>query len=439
MKTLKFDLEKSYGSFKVMNATNGGPWHKRHSNAQKRTNFEAYKAARMPYSRNHDSNLCSSTYGGPFAHDVSVIFPNFDADPCDPASYRFACTDEAVLVCLDAGTETFFRLGQSIENQKVKYNVYPPKDYHKWAVICEHIIMHYNEGWADGYELGIKYWEIWNEPDLYDGRTDAPSPTWCGTREQFFDFYEVAAKHLKARFPELKIGGPALSGKMDWGEHFIREMARREVPMDFFSWHIYSNDPHKFVKRAELARKYLDENGYTETESILNEWNYIKDWVDNFVYSIEMIGGIKGAAFNMACMSACQKSSVDMLMYYDTRPSAFCGIFDFYTARPRKPYYSMMWYGKFYDMAREVRCEDCDDPDLYTLCGVDEDGKVMSVVTYYTDDDEALSKSVCLDFGKEGEYEVYLLDKDHDGELVEVTGELSFDMLPNSCVLVREK
>ncbi len=26
--------------------------------------------------------------------------------------------------------------------------------------------LHYNEGWAHGFELGIKYWGIWNEPDL---------------------------------------------------------------------------------------------------------------------------------------------------------------------------------------------------------------------------------------------------------------------------------
>ncbi len=438
MTELKFDLEKSYGKFKVMNATNGAPWHKRHTNAQKRSNLEAYKAARIPYSRNHDMNLCSA-YGGPYVHDITAIFPNFDADPCDEASYRFENTDESVLVALDAGTQTFFRLGQCIENQKVKINVYPPKDFAKWAVICEHIIMHYNEGWANGYRLGIKYWEIWNEPDLYDGRTDAPSPTWVGTREQFFDLYETAAKHLKARFPELKIGGPALSGKMDWAEHFIREMAKREAPMDFFSWHIYSNDPHKFVKRAELARKYLDENGYTEAESILNEWNYIRDWVDNFVYSLGAIQSEKGAAFNMACMSLCQQTRVDMLMYYDTRPSAFCGIFDMVSCLPLKAYYSLAWYGKFYDMDREVRCAEHGDRDVYSLCGVDKNGKVMAAVTYYVEEDDAAPKSVRLDFGRAGEYEIYLVDKEHSGEMVSVTGELSFELLPNTCMLVVQK
>ena len=94
MTVLRFDLTKNDGKFKILNATNGGPWHKRHANDQYRSNFEDYKKARIPYSRNHDSNF-NSVYGAPFCHDISAIFPNFDADENDANSYDFACTDEA--------------------------------------------------------------------------------------------------------------------------------------------------------------------------------------------------------------------------------------------------------------------------------------------------------------------------------------------------------
>ena len=82
MEKIKFDLSQKTGAFKILNATNGGPWHKRHANDQYRSNFEDYKAARIPYSRNHDSWFCS-IYGGPFSHDITAIFPNFDADVND--------------------------------------------------------------------------------------------------------------------------------------------------------------------------------------------------------------------------------------------------------------------------------------------------------------------------------------------------------------------
>ena len=437
METLKFDLSKKCGEFKILNATNGGPWHKRHATSQWRSNFEDYKAARIPYSRNHDSGVIG-VYGGPFSHDITRIFPNFDADENDPASYDFPCTDESILITLDAGTETFFRLGQTIEHQIKKHGTIPPADFHKWARICEHIIRHYNEGWADGYNLNIKYWEIWNEPDL-DPEDSINKRTWGGTKAQFFDMYEIAAKHLKYCFPNLKIGGPALAGKVAWGDEFLAEMKKREVPIDFFSWHIYCTTPERLIERSEKIHEIMVKNGYGDAESILNEWNYVRGWKEDFVYSIKSIIGIKGAAFTMACISEAQRSTIDMLMYYDTRPSAFCGVFDFYTYEKLKGYYPLYWYGMFYDMKAEVRSENT-IPNIYTICGTDENEKVLSAVTYYTEEDDvAEDKTFSIDFGKEGEYEIYLLDENHDAELVNTTGELTFTMTPNSCILIKEK
>ena len=436
MEILKFNKEKTYGKFKLLNATNGGPWYKRHATDQSRSNFDDYKAARIPYSRNHDSFYCPG-YGGPYAHDISAIFPNFDADVDDPASYDFACTDESILATLEAGTETFFRLGQSIEHHIKKHATLPPADFEKWAKICEHIIRHYNYGWADGYKLNIKYWEIWNEPDL-DEDTNPNKRTWGGTKAQFFDLFEVTAKHLKTCFPELKIGGPALAWREEWGKEFLEEMNRRKVPMDFFSWHIYCREPFHMSEKAERIKRMLVDNGYGDVESILNEWNYVKGWEEEFVYTLKSIHGIKGAAFVMGCMSEAQKSNgIDMLMYYDTRPSAFCGAFDYYSYEKLKGYYPLYWYGKFYDMESEIRCE-TDIEGVYTLCGKDKNGKVICVVTYYTDDDDASSKEIKVDFGCDSEFEVYRLDKEKDGELEGVTKNLEFTMPCQSCILIKE-
>jgi len=435
METLKF--QRTDNKFKILNATNGGPWHKRHANDQYRSNFEDYKAARMPYSRNHDACLCS-TYGGPHSHDITAIFPDFSKDADSPDSYDFACTDESILVTVDAGTQIFYRLGQSIEHHIKKYGTIPPADFEKWAKICEHIIRHYNEGWANGFKLNIEYWEIWNEPDL--DPDDSPNKrTWGGTKLQFFDLYEITAKHLKKCFPNLKIGGPALAYNEEWAADFLKEMKKRGVAIDFFSWHIYCTEPQKMMEKAQRIKKLLVDNGYGDAESILNEWNYVKGWTEQFVYSIKCINGIKGAAFTMSCITESQKcDGIDMLMYYDTRPSAFCGAFDYYTYEKNKGYYPLFWYGKFYDLARELRCEN--EPErIYTLCGEDKNGKIMCIVTNYCDDDEAPNKEVKLDFGRDGEYEIYLLDGDHDGELIKTTKELTFDMKNQSSILIKEK
>ena len=431
--TLYFDLNKEGNTFKLLNATNGGPWHQRHRKEQLRTNFPEYKAARIPYSRNHDSNTFV-VYGGPYAHDITRIFPNFDADPYDPESYDFPCTDESILSCLEAGTKTFFRLGQTIEHQIKKHGIIPPKDFKKWAVICEHIIRHYNEGWANGYNLGIEYWEIWNEPDNSPGN----SPTWGGTKAQFFDFYEVAAKHLKSCFPSLKIGGPSYSLYPNWLEDFLNEMRERGVEMDFISWHCYPSDPKEFTEINKEIARVIEKCGYGSAERILNEWNYVKNWTDKYQYSINCIHGLKGASFVLGCICEAQRSGlVDMLMYYDTRPSVFNGAFDYYTCRPLKGYYPLYWYGMFYDMSKEIP-SDNRISDIYSICGVNEDGKILAALTYYNDNDDAEPKSIKLDFGKGGNYEVYLLDNDHDGELVNTTDKLEFEMTVHSALLIKE-
>ena len=441
MDVLKFDLTKQCGQFKLLNATNGGPVCKRHACDQTRSNFDDYKAARIPYTRNHDSAV-NSCYGGPYSHDISCIFPNFDADPTDPASYDFACTDEEILKGIEAGTKTFFRLGQTIEHQIIKHNTLPPKDFKKWAVICEHIIRHYTEGWADGFYHDMPYWEIWNEPDL-TGDDSTDKLTWGGTKAQFFDFYEVAAKHLKSCFPHLKIGGPAIAGNVEWGEEFLCEMQKRNVPIDFFSWHIYTVEIAHVERRAKAVKDMLIKYGYENAESILNEWNYVKGWgidengVNKFIYSLEVMRSEKGASFVSAVISKSQEISIDMLMYYDTRPSTFNGAFEFYTLRPLKGYYPLYWYGMLYDMQGEVKCQTKLD-DVYTLCGVDKEGKALAIVTYYTDDDNADSKDIKIDFGKSGKYEVYLVDKEHSGELVKTTDDLNLTLTANTIALIKE-
>ena len=434
MEALKFDLSEKLGGFKPMNAVNNGPVHKRHADDQYKSNLDTYKAAKIPYARNHDAAFCSS-YGGEHSVDISAIFPNFDADPYKPESYDFVCTDEYIQVTNLAGTETFYRLGQKIEHYIKKFHTIPPKDFKKWAVICEHIIRHYNEGWADGFKFNIKYWEIWNEPDLDEDDAENKR-TWGGTKKQFFDLYEITAKHLKSCFPDLKIGGPAVAYRIDWAADFIREMKKRNVSIDFFSWHIYCTTPVQMMEYAKEYKKLLMENGYENTESILNEWNYVRGWREDFIYTIETIIGMKGAAFTMACMSEAQKSSIDMLMYYDARPTGFNGLFDIYTLRPLKGYYPFLWFSEFYGLS-EVRSKNSVD-DIYTLCGVSEDNKVKAVVTYYTEEDNMPEKSVELDFGKAAEYEVYALNDEQTNEIIGTVSELKFSLKPNSCLFIKE-
>jgi len=367
------DVSVEVGAVKRMNAVNNGPSVKKPGGDQKNGNFEDYKAARIPFARTHDSIYCVS--GGAHTCDINAVFPDFHADENDPKNYDFVFTDHYLDNIRRAGTEVFFRLGQTIEHGPKKYGVLPPKDFAKWARVCEHVIRHYNEGWGWGVDnelttkniawsnqFNIVYWEIWNEPDL-DPSDDAPprNPrTWGGTVTNFFHFYETTARHLRGKFPDLKIGGPALAGRLDWAERFLAYCRDREVHLDFFSWHAYAREPSQIAGKCTAVRSLLDKYGFGKTESILDEWNYVKGWVDDWQYSLEVESGRfnqKGAAFIMATMADCQSRPLDMLMFYDARlSSAMNSMFSRPTYQPLKGYYPFYAWSRLVDCGTQVAC-----------------------------------------------------------------------------------
>lgn len=383
MNKLTVDFSKKVGKIKIMHGVNNGPISE-NKVEQSRGNFSAYKAAKIPFARTHDSSFCSD-YGGPHIVDVHQIFPDFTANPYDPYSYDFVLTDDYIKTMIEAGTQVFYRLGSGIEHAKRKYGTIVPADFHKWAVICEHIIRHYNEGWANGFFYEIKYWEIWNEPDGVQSSSNRPN--WSGTNQDFYEFYIETSTYLKSRFPHLKIGGPAVTGASA-GE-FIKEFlgairaSDKKVPLDFFSHHSYTDDPNWLINRAELARKYLDEFGFYKTESILNEYNYLEGWTDKFVSTIENIIGMRGAAFTASCMLMGQKSSLDMLMYYDARPSVWNGMFDFYTLRPLKGYYPFVMYSTLYELGTEIQSTSDEEKTISIVAAQSENGDDKAIMISY--------------------------------------------------------
>lgn len=440
METVKINPGQIVGVVKPMHAVNNGPVFGRKT--QKRSNFETFQEARIPYSRNHDASFCP-TYGGENIVDVHAIFKNFDADPYDPASYDFTLTDLFLENILAAGTKIYYRLGSKIEHCIKKYGTQVPKDFHKWAVICEHIIRHYNEGWADGFFWNIEYWEIWNEPNL--DRDDAENKrNWNGTAQQFYELYDVASRHLKKCFPHLKIGGigSALTGyTYEWLEKFFQYLTRTEepAPMDFFAWHIYIVEPWQMVEHSENYRKLLDKYGYTQTESILDEWNYVENWGDGFIDSIRAIIGVKGAAVTMATMIAAQNSTIDMLMYYDARPgSTFNGMFDFYTLEKLPGYYPFYAFASLYDKKNQVSAESTDDK-IYAMAAKDDHGDVSAIVCHYTNERNTAPKQVKIecDFLTDKKVRYILMDENHIFK--EITPEdNTVQLLPNSFLFITQ-
>ncbi len=418
MSRLTFDFSRNAGRMRPMHAVNNGPVYKFTSD-QRITNIDAFRDAAIPYARTHDAAFFSS-YGGEHTVDILAIFPDFDKDADDPASYDFCLTDEYPKVMTFAGVEPFYRLGSKIEHWPKKYGTLVPPDYNQWAKIAEHIIAHYTEGWADGFNYKIDYWEIWNEPDgAADDADYVDKKCWGGTRQQFLEFYAVVSRHLKARFPHLKIGGPAVCYPVkDWVDAFLGYVAENKLPLDFFSWHDYAKSPSEILETETKAREILDSFGLQKTESILNEWNYVKGWVgDEWLYSLRMEKGLKGSSFIAGTIAESQYRPLDLLMYYDARPCAMNGMFatDFVCDK-LKGYYPFLMFNKLYQLGTAVPYTEKSE-DLYA-CAASGEGKKAIMVTHYQDLDSAEAKELALTMkglsGKPTRLSYYVLDAEND-------------------------
>ncbi len=376
--------------------------------------FHYLTEAKIPYSRLHD---VGGAYGGNMYVDIPNVFRDFDADENDPANYDFAFTDILMQGLVKAGCEPIYRLGVTIENyHKIKsYRIYPPKDFAKWARICEHIIRHYNEGWANGYKLNVQYWEIWNEADCREN--PAENSMWKGTFEEYIDLYRVSATYLKEKFPHLKFGGYAGCGFYHFGygeltweadifkKHFYMFMdavKKDNLPLDFFSWHHYTKEGSPVLEAgaasAKFVRESLDEYGYTHTISMCNEWNVS--------FEKQTRGKSKQCADTAGFMCLMQDTPVDIMCYYDARIGAsyYGGMFSPITYEPFCLYYGFVAFGKLYEMGTQVKTSNnCDG--LYSVAATNGRKKGVLIAN--------INEDINLDTNLSPDMTLYIIDEDN--------------------------
>ena len=374
---VKVDFDKAVGPVKPVNGVGQPPLVGKLANYPM---FHYLKEAGIPYSRLHD---VGGWLGGGLFVDIPVIFPNFDADENDPKSYRFAYTDSLLKALDKYDVEPFFRLGVTIENfvswGHPPMNILPPKDYAKWGRICEHVIRHYTEGWADGFKMKITYWEIWNEPENHPD--DNLNPMFRGPFTEYMKLYGTVAPYLKAKFPHLKIGGyghcgfyagvgsdnvPAANSSprtkyfVECSHKFLAAARDNKWPLDFFSYHSYSA-PTEAMRQVRFADEHLNQYGFTadKCERVFNEWlPYVKH---------ENLGSALQAAGVAAELIALQNGPCDVACIYDAR----CGVgnysplFNPLTYKPHKAYYAFTAFNELRKRGTAVAAQTTGDKNLY--------------------------------------------------------------------------
>ena len=414
--------------------------------------FHYLKEAGLPYARLHD---VGGWFGGNLWVDIHNIFRDFDADETKEESYDFAFTDILLAALIENGCEPYFRLGETIENfSHIKaYRIFPPKDFAKWARICEHIILHYNHGWANGFHYNIQYWEIWNEPD--NGPTLETNHLWKGTPEQFFEFYSIVAKHLKSVFGDsIKVGGYGSSGfgyalsipekygldieprqndtymsengqhMLDFCEKFFDYISKNGAPIDFFPWHSYGTTPMEIKYCSMVADKILEKYGFSHIEKHLNEWSVAP--------TSTFRGTIMAASRCAATMCLMQDSSTSMLCIYDgaitlgNYGALFC---PYPEVKPFPLFYSLKAFNELYRLGGHVKPEYDEAGNVFAQAATDGDKKAF-LITNISEKEQAIQTNLPADM------KAYLIDAEKELDPVEINPS-AFTMKADDVILFK--
>ena len=382
-KDVRIDFNKKCGRIKPLNCINGGP---RSGGYDLPFDFsDEFSQMGVPLVRTAGS---AGEYGLNQYINIHCIFPDFNADETLEESYNFLPTDLYLASIRNSGADILFRLGESREPYSRKLYARPPIDKEKWARICEHIVMHYNEGWANGFKLGIKYWEIWSAPDSGE--------CWAGTRQEYFELYRITANYLHERFPKIKIGAYGARGFYSLNRLNATEEMKSYVPfmqqffsyinatdtaapLDFFTWSCYTTSPEELAMHAKYARTYLDTAGLRKTRSIICEYNTV-DRGGTPPALRESMPSELGATLIMA-----QKSSADMMMYSSSdvysRENALFSMDDHVTPHHYASYSVMCYFAKLYKLGIAVDTGDDHRKELYSLAATDGTQGAMMMVT----------------------------------------------------------
>jgi len=194
----------------------------------------------------------------------------FDLYPAH-GQYHWEALDNAIQAILATGAVPIMNLcfKPKVLYPRIDEKLVQPTSWEEWEQLVSRLVKHCNQD----EKYGIKYWEVANEPNTSSGG----GTPYSFTPQEYLPFYTHTVGAILRADPGAKVGGPALAGvepEGGIGDALIKYCGEGKAPLDFFSWHIYNNDPRVFEKSIRDFRSKLAKYPrLSQTETVLDEWN----------------------------------------------------------------------------------------------------------------------------------------------------------------------
>lgn len=296
-------------------------------------------------------------------------------------------------VVRELGAEPIFSFGNPPEylTQKGTGN---PSDFDRWAQMC----VGYLGLWRKA-DPALRRVQIWNEPNAtwwQDPRAQAGKPTAVGLHVEMAN---KVARALKARFPDVLVGGPVLCwppawppGQQykepwyTWQEWTLPWLAGTRDTVDFYDFHVYNVSPQDFAVQTEMLCN----------QALLTQGRRLPVWITEGNYELspgelkdpKAVWSKRVLPYERLLLRGMlpQADKVEANLIHDLSAGAFAVLHD--PDRPEQIYW-LLWALR--DLRGRRIVADCDDPQVLAFATAEEDR--VTVVLF---NDSAAPKTVAL-------------------------------------------
>ncbi len=192
--------------------------------------------------------------------DTGICWPEIQPNK---NQWDFTLIDKAVKLAEEKNVDIVINIGLSPRwaaarpNNKSGYGeeltASEPGNIEDWKI--------YVRALAERYKGKIKYWEIWNEPDL--------TLFYTGTPKKMVELVKEAYLILKEVDPENKIISPSVTGYvalLPWLKSFLDQGGKDYI--DIIGTHFYvwfkTDTPEKVISTINTIREYANANGLND-------------------------------------------------------------------------------------------------------------------------------------------------------------------------------
>lgn len=277
-----------------------------------------------------------------------------------------------------------------------------PNNYQLWEEICYEYTKHICERY--GIER-VSKWHLhcYNEPDIRSfflaDISDDETPRRVN---EYMKLYEGFIRGCTRYNENLRLGGPAIGGKTEFLDEFLKRVKENNLRLDYLSIHCYAGtrpdnadeigfSTDNWFNKFDMQLDCVKKHGFEDTELVVDEWGmascgfynveecpaFLERETELFSsYFVRLINRIIDRGLGITKLMVCLSGQHEMT-------TDFSGFRNFFTMNFfAKPIYNAyILAAKLYDGLLDYKCE---NENIYAVPTKNEKGDLALLLTYCT-------------------------------------------------------